>query len=89
LAALCVGSTFMMITLAAMQEAKSLAPGQSSTLIAGMTAAFATGQIIGPLAVPLFSRNASDFTFILLASAALMMASAVLLLNNPGRKVIQ
>jgi MFS family permease len=89
LAALCVGSTFMVITLTAMQEAKSLAPAQSGTLIAGMTAAFATGQILGPLAVPLFSRDASDFTFILLASAALMMGSAVILLKNPGRKHIQ
>ncbi len=86
--ALCVGGTFMMITLAAMQEAKATTSGQSGTLIAGMTAAFATGQIIGPLTVPLFSRNPLDFTFILLTSAALMTASAVILLNNPGRKHI-
>jgi MFS family permease len=88
LSAICVGGTFMMITLAAMQEAKAAAPGRSGTLIAGMTAAFATGQIIGPLTVPFFSRNSSDFTFILLASAVLMAGSAVILLRNPGRKHI-
>jgi MFS family permease len=86
LSALCVGSTFMMITLAAMQEAKAAALEQYGILIAGMTAAFATGQIIGPLTVPFLSRNSSDFTFILLTSAVLMAGSAVILLNNSGRK---
>ncbi len=52
--ALCVGGTFMVITMAGIQEARRLGGAQAPRLIATYTAAFALGQIIGPLTVNLF-----------------------------------
>ena len=52
--ALCVGGTFMVITMAGVQEARRLGGTQAPRLIAVYTAAFALGQIIGPLTVNLF-----------------------------------
>ncbi|WP_298017227.1 YbfB/YjiJ family MFS transporter [uncultured Castellaniella sp.] len=50
LAALCVGSTFMVITMVGLQEAQA-AVGQAGAKrqMAAMTASFALGQLIGPL----------------------------------------
>jgi MFS family permease len=85
LAALCVGGTFMIITLAALQEAKALAPRRPAALIAAMTSAFALGQILGPLVVPFLSHGSGDFTLVLLISAGLMVVSAVILIKAPNR----
>jgi MFS family permease len=49
LSALLVGGTFMVVTLAGVQEARALAPGISTRLVARMTTAFAAGQIAGPV----------------------------------------
>lgn len=46
--AFCVGGTFMVITMAGLQEARALG---GARLIAGMTASFAVGQMAGPLLV--------------------------------------
>jgi predicted MFS family arabinose efflux permease len=51
LAALLVGGTFMLATVIAMQQARALAPLQPAPLLGRMTAAFALGQIAGPLVV--------------------------------------
>ena len=51
LAALLVGGTFVLATVIAMQMARALAPQQPAPLLARMTAAFALGQIAGPLMV--------------------------------------
>ncbi len=51
LAALLVGGTFMLATVIAMQQAQALAPLQPARLLGRMTAAFALGQIAGPLLV--------------------------------------
>lgn len=49
-AALGVGGTFMIITMAGMKEAHRIAPAQDvQRHIVALTAAFATGQIIGPV----------------------------------------
>jgi predicted MFS family arabinose efflux permease len=53
-AALCVGGTFMVITMAGIQEARRLGGAQSARVVALYTAAFALGQIAGPLTVSLF-----------------------------------
>jgi MFS family permease len=53
-AALCVGGTFMVITMAGIQEARRLGGAQSARAVALYTAAFALGQIAGPLTVSLF-----------------------------------
>jgi len=50
-AAVCVGGTFMVITMAGFQEARRLGGAHASRLIALYTAAFALGQIAGPLTV--------------------------------------
>jgi predicted MFS family arabinose efflux permease len=49
MAALLVGSTFMVATMIGMQEARARAPGNPAALLARMTAAFAIGQLAGPL----------------------------------------
>lgn len=75
-AALCVGGTFMVITLVALQEAKRIAGREATVLIAAMTSAFAVGQIVGPLTV---STGSGSFSYALLIAAALLAASALLL----------
>jgi MFS family permease len=48
-AALLVGGTFMVITLVGMQAARARAPANPTAILARMTAAFALGQLAGPL----------------------------------------
>src|SRR3546814_7441571 len=47
--AVCVGGTFMVITMLGMQEAQAAGGRQAKKLIAAVTAAFAAGQLIGPM----------------------------------------
>jgi MFS family permease len=47
--ALLVGGTFMVITLAGVQEMRARAPADATRLVGRITAAFALGQIAGPL----------------------------------------
>jgi MFS family permease len=49
IAALLVGSTFMVATMIGMQEARARAPANPTALLALMTAAFAVGQLAGPV----------------------------------------
>jgi len=49
IAALLVGSTFMVVTMIGMQEARARAPGNPTALLGRMTAAFAIGQLAGPV----------------------------------------
>jgi predicted MFS family arabinose efflux permease len=49
IAALLVGSTFMVVTMIGMQEARARAPGNPTALLGLMTAAFAIGQLGGPV----------------------------------------
>jgi MFS family permease len=49
IAALLVGSTFMVATMIGMQEARARAHGDPTALLGLMTAAFAVGQLAGPL----------------------------------------
>ena len=48
-AALLVGGTFMVITMLGLQEARARSPDNPTTILGRMTAAFATGQLAGPL----------------------------------------
>lgn len=55
--AVCVGGTFVVATMAGLQEARRLAGNAAAPRwIAAMTAAFATGQLLGPLGVGLLSH---------------------------------
>jgi hypothetical protein len=78
LASLLVGGTFMVITMAGLQEARRLAGDRAPVLMAAMTSAFAAGQILGPLSVPLIAHCAG-FSGALLVAAAVLAMSAVLL----------
>ena len=74
--ALLVGSTFMVITMAGMQEARQLG---GPALMAAMTAAFAGGQIAGPLAVSALAYVLGGMTAALCAATGLLVASALVL----------
>ena len=50
-AALLVGGTFVVATLIGLQQARALMPHHPARLLGRMTAAFAGGQILGPLTV--------------------------------------
>jgi MFS family permease len=49
IAALAVGSTFVVVTMIGLQEARARSPGNPTMLLGAMTAAFAVGQLAGPL----------------------------------------
>lgn len=53
LSALLVGGTFMVITLAGVQEMRARAPQDAARLVGRITAAFAFGQIAGPVCATL------------------------------------
>ena len=85
LAALFVGGTFMVITMAGMQEARQVGGPHPTALMAAMTAAFAVGQIAGPLLVSYFVRADSDFSAALLLASCLLLASAWALSRGRAR----
>lgn len=80
LAALLVGGTFMVATMAGMQEAKARAAGDPTRAMGRMTAAFAIGQMAGPVLSSALSGSAQGFggLFIALVIGAIaLVASAV------------
>jgi predicted MFS family arabinose efflux permease len=78
-AAVLRGGTFVVITVTALREARALAPAHSSHLIAAMTAAFALGQIAGPVAAAYSVGPDGSFTSPLLLAAATLLAALALL----------
>jgi predicted MFS family arabinose efflux permease len=82
LAALLVGGTFMVITMAGMQEARLVAGEHARALMAAMTSAFALGQIAGPLGVSFVVGADGGFPEALLAAASLLTASACALAHR-------
>jgi hypothetical protein len=77
IAALLIGDTFMINALASMQEAQSVAGLDGATgLMAAMIAAFATGQIVGPLLLSYLIGPDADFSQALLIAAVALIASA-------------
>jgi hypothetical protein len=75
-AALLVGGSFMVITMAGMQEARQVG---GPALMAAMTAAFAVGQIAGPLAVSAFAHTRGGINAALAIAAVLLVLSAIAL----------
>mgnify|MGYP000128172507 CR=1 FL=1 len=86
LAALCVGGTFVVITMVGLQEARSVATAHANAnaarLMAAMTAAFAAGQIVGPLCVSLMLGTGAGFAAALLSASAVLVAGALLLVRR-------
>jgi predicted MFS family arabinose efflux permease len=83
--ALAVGGTFMVITAAAIQEARRSAPEQTNAFIAAMTASFALGQIAGPVAVSLLAGTGDVYAAPLACASALLVVGAVLLAARSHR----
>ena len=79
LSALLVGGTFMVVTMAGIQEARRVAGGAARTLIAAMTSAFAAGQVAGPLMVSALAGDANGFSIALACAATALAAGALLL----------
>lgn len=75
-AAVCVGATFVVVTMVGMQEARKLGAAHSRTLMAAMTASFAAGQIAGPLTVSLLAASGVGMNAVLIAAALLLVVSA-------------
>lgn len=85
--ALCVGGTFMVITMAGIQEARRLGGTQGPRLIAAFTAAFALGQIVGPLTVTLFHGGLiwpSLLAALALAASSLTLELSACATNDSG-----
>jgi predicted MFS family arabinose efflux permease len=80
LSALLVGSTFMVITLAGVQEMRARAPLQATRRVGQATAAFALGQIAGPVLSALLLRwpalAAHGLALALQAGALVLFASS-------------
>jgi MFS family permease len=82
-AAVCVGGTFMVITMAGIKEVLRVAGPQASQGVGMMTAAFAVGQIAGPLTVSLLAGSSSAFSVVsIIAALALVVGNCVLSMDN-------
>jgi predicted MFS family arabinose efflux permease len=77
LAALLVGGTFMVITMAGMQEARRVAGPHARALMAAMTSAFAVGQILGPVIVGFLVDSSGGFALTLILAATLLATGAI------------
>jgi hypothetical protein len=79
-----VGATFVTITLAGMQEARRLHGAAARPLMAAMTAAFAVGQLVGPIVIALVEALPHGFTVAMLAATACLVAGAIALARRPA-----
>jgi len=81
LSALLVGGTFMVATVAGIQEIRGRAHGDPTALVSRMTTAFAIGQIAGPVMSSLLLHvpglEADGLNWALGAGAAALVASAL------------
>jgi hypothetical protein len=78
--ALLVSGTFIVVTMAELQDARRVAGVDARHLIAAMTSSFAAGQIAGPIMVSLLAPMGHGFAPALLLAAAVLLASGVALL---------
>jgi predicted MFS family arabinose efflux permease len=78
-AAICIGGTFMVLTMAGMQEAWRVAGNAAPRLMAAMTAAFAVGQLLGPVVVSVLSSSVNPLYVSSIAAAVLLIAGAAIL----------
>ena len=93
LSALLVGGTFMVITMAGVQEIRSRATGDATALVGRMTTAFAIGQIAGPVASSLVhylpGAAADGLNLSLQAGAAALLFSAAWLWRQHRQPIIR
>lgn len=80
-AAILVGGTFMVTTMVAIEEGRRVGGVHAKELIAAMTAAFATGQIVGPIAASLTVSLTGDLSVALLIGGVVLIVGAAGLLT--------
>ena len=86
-AGLCVGGTFMIITMTGMKEAHRIAPPQDVMRhIAVMTVSFATGQIIGPVFASSVYGLTQSFAVSLIITSAILIITAMTLMAGFSKK---
>lgn len=85
IAALLVGGTFMVITMTGLREARRAAGASTTGFIGAMTAAFAVGQIIGPLVVSAVAGIHYGFAAALIAAAVILALAAAALWRSAGK----
>ncbi len=85
-AALCVGGTFMVITMAGMKEAHRIAgPEDAQRHVAAMTLAFAIGQIAGPIVAGWAFETTGGFSLPLVLAGVLLLISLLpMVAGRPG-----
>ncbi|MEO8135467.1 MAG: YbfB/YjiJ family MFS transporter [Betaproteobacteria bacterium] len=86
IAALLVGGTFMVVTMAGMQEARRVAGIDARALMAAMTSAFALGQLFGPIVVSALVQATGGFAPVLMSAAAVLVLSALSLMRFAATK---
>ncbi len=79
LAALMVGGTFMVVTMAGLREARRVASVNATTFIAALTAAFALGQLLGPLVVSVVAGSRHGLAYALFVASTVLLLSAAML----------
>ncbi len=84
LSAICVGGTFILVTLSGLQEIRRITQPAPARGVAALTASFALGQVFGPL---LARQGGSAFDAMRLPSlvaTVLLVAAGCVLLARPG-----
>jgi predicted MFS family arabinose efflux permease len=79
IAALCVGGSFMVITMAGIKEALRLGGASAAQAVGLMTAGFGIGQIAGPLMVGYFAESHDAFAWPSLIAVSVLILSNVAL----------
>ncbi|PWW01779.1 putative MFS family arabinose efflux permease [Hoeflea marina] len=75
-----LGGTFVMATAYGLQAGRRFAPQSPRRVLAMMTAAFGTGQILGPVVAGYLTEWSGSFTLASLAAAAGLLTSVLILL---------
>ncbi len=87
IAGVCVGGTFMIITMMGMKEAHRIAPpGDVMRHIAVMTASFATGQMIGPVFAGSIHELTRSFSLSLLITSVVLVTTAMALVVSASKQ---
>lgn len=74
----------MIITMAGIKQVHMTAPNDVQRHIAALTAAFATGQVIGPVFSSLAYEATGSFALPLLCTSVMLVATAMLLFARTG-----